>query len=284
MKSQELNISGQLGIKVSRLFDQPTHLYYRGHLDIEALLSRPCVGVVGTRTPTAYGKSIVDKLVSELTRHNIVIVSGLALGIDCLAHQACLKTNGQTIAVLPSGIDRLYPSTNASVGRQIEDSGLLISEYSGDGSPRHDQFIARNRIIAALSDVLVIPEAADRSGSLHTARFALEMGIPVMAVPGPITSRLSEGCNRLIAQGATPILSAQDILRELEIDNPISTDYAPDTEAESKILEALNQGATDGAAIRLASGLTPELYLQTLTMLEIKGIIKALGGDQWGRL
>ncbi len=285
MNSKKLTISGIVEQKINKLFNRPKELFVRGNIEIEALLSRPCVGVVGTRLPTAYGRAVTEDLVTELTRRGVVIISGLALGTDGLAHQFCLKAGGQTIAVLPCGIDTVYPKSNLAIARQIaESSGVLISEYSGTGLPRADQFIARNRIIAALSDVLVIPEAADRSGSLHTANFALEMNIPVMAVPGNITSRFSGGTNKLIAQGATPILSASDILRELKIDTEVASQYIPESEAESKLLEAMRSGIQDGALLREVSQLEPQIYMQTLTLLEIKGIIKPLGSDQWRQI
>lgn len=285
MKSKKLFVSaGLLSEKLGRLHDAPKQLFGLGAIDIEALLSRPCVGIVGTRLPTSYGHGVTNNIVAELTRHGVVIVSGLALGTDALAHQACLQAKGQTIAVLPSAVDEIYPRTNLSLGRKVAEQGILISEYPEGGSPRRDQFIARNRIIAALSDVLVIPEAAVRSGSLHTANFALEIGIPVMAVPGNITSVYSGGTNKLIAQGARPVLDVSDILNELKIDAKLSDDYVPESEAEAKLLQAMQSGLQDGSRIKEASKLDTQVFLQTLTMLEIKGIVAPLGGDQWRKL
>ncbi|MDQ3093825.1 MAG: DNA-processing protein DprA [bacterium] len=284
MKSKQLAISGILEQKLSKLHYAPKNLYARGALDINDLLQRPIVGIVGTRLPTPYGAGVVNDLVEQLVRRGVVIVSGLALGTDGLSHQACIRAGGQTIAVLPSGIETIYPRTHNPLGQLIEEKGLLISEYPGDGLPRKDQFIARNRIIAALSDVLVIPEAAERSGSLHTANFSLEIGIPVMAVPGNITSRFSGGTNKLIAQGATPVLGVGDIFHQLKIDTEEAADYVPESEAEHQLLEAMSSGLQDGSAIRNTSGLTAQDFMQTLSMLEIKGVIRALGGDQWRKV
>ncbi|MDQ2972996.1 MAG: DNA-processing protein DprA [bacterium] len=284
MKSKQIIINGLLEQKLSKLHYPPKTLYGRGALDINDLLQKPTVGIVGTRLPTSYGAGVVNDLVEQLVRRGVVIISGLALGTDGLSHQVCVRSGGQTIAVLPSGIDTIYPRTHNNLGQIIEENGLLISEYPGDNLPRKDQFIARNRIIAALCDVLVIPEAAERSGSLHTANFALEIGIPVMAVPGNITSRFSGGTNKLIAQGATPVLGVMDIFHQLKIDTEQSADYVPENEAEHLLLEVMSGGIQDGSAIRSASGLNAQNYMQTLSMLEIKGVIRALGGDQWLRL
>lgn len=283
MSIKQLDLSGLVADKLSKLYVQPKQLFVRGEGDINILLTKPRVGVVGTRTPTPYGLAVTKQLVSELCRAGVVVVSGLALGVDGLAHQASIDSDGETIAILPSGIERVYPSSHTRLAQLVERNGVLISEYPGDSKPRADQFIARNRLIAAFSDILVIPEAAERSGSLHTARFALEMGITVMAVPGNITSRLSAGTNRLISQGATPILGVEDILRELGLNQQLSLDYVPESVEESKVLQAFDKGLQQGSELQLDSGLTPAAYFQTMSLLEIKGIIHALGNDTWQR-
>ncbi len=197
------------------LAQQPRTLHVAGE-DLEALLTKPRIGVVGTRTPTSYGIAVTKMLVTELTKQGIVVVSGLALGIDSIAHQACLEVGGQTIAVLPSGLGNIYPRSHQKLAKQIvENEGTLVSEYEHSETPYKHYFIARNRIIAALSDGLLVIEAAEKSGSLHTADFALELGKPVFAVPGNITSPLSAGCNELIRNGAVPVTSVQDIFEEL---------------------------------------------------------------------
>lgn len=197
---------------LSQLAQPVRELFYAGYL-LE-LLERPCVAIVGSRKVTDYGVAITTQLTKELVDAGIVIISGLALGVDSIAHQAALDAGGQTIAILPAGLDQIYPSRHQRLAEDIVRSGgALVSEYPvGQGRPQKYQFIARNRIIAALSQGVLITEAAARSGSLHTANFALEQGIEVFAVPGNILSETSGGTNDLIKTGATPVTNVQDIL------------------------------------------------------------------------
>lgn len=178
------------------------------------LLRNPTVAIVGTRKPSAYGIRVTRKLTRELAGQGVTIISGLALGLDSIAHQTCVDHGGKTIAVLPSSIDNIYPRRHRQLARDITDSGgALVSEYTaGSTGPQKHNFIARNRIIAALANLIVIPEASKSSGSLHTANFGLELGIDVLAVPGSIYSPQSEGTNHLIQQGACAVTSTSDIL------------------------------------------------------------------------
>lgn len=215
-QSKQIAISrstrGKLAV-LSQLAQPVNNLYYAGNNLLE-LLDRPCVAIVGSRHPSEYGEQVTRQLVEDLVAAGIVIVSGLALGIDSIAHRAAVDNGGQTVAVLPAGLDNIYPSRHRQLADQIiETGGALVTEYpEGSGPPLKYQFIARNRIIAALADAIVITEAARKSGSLHTADFGLELGIDILALPGNITSPTSGGTNKLIRSGATPVLSSADIL------------------------------------------------------------------------
>ncbi len=259
-------------------------LYIRG--DVARLnTTQPMLAVVGSRKATAYGRMATTELVHEVAKRNVAIVSGLALGVDSLAHQAALDVGGYTIAVLPCGIDTIYPATHRMLGRRIlEKGGTLVSEYTGTELPRKDQFIARNRIIAALADAVLITEAASRSGSLHTAEFALEQGKTVLAVPGGIYSPLSSGTNQLIKSGALPVTNADDIFMALKMADTVESQELPmgANKEEHAIIQLIGTGIQDGEALLAASGLEATVFHHTLTMLEITGTIKSLGGNQWG--
>ena len=213
-----------------------------------------------------------------------MIISGLALGADAAAHQACIEAGGQTIAVLPSGPKRIYPSTNANLAKQIvETGGVLVSELDNDYLPHAYDFLRRNRIVVALSDGVLITEAAARSGSLNTANHALEMGIPVFAVPGNITSELSAGCNNLIKAGAIPVTSIDDILKALkwtELDAE-ETETKVYTNEEQVLVDLLKSGVSDGSELLARSELEARLFNQTLTMLEITGRVRPTGANHW---
>lgn len=263
---------------LTQLHETPSQLYCIGNTN---LLTRPhTVGIVGSRKVSSYGREVTDRLADELARAGAIIVSGLALGVDSIAHRAAVTANKPTIAVLPTGIDIIYPSVHRDLAKQILDTGgLLISEYP-EGAPgmRH-QFIERNRIIAALSEVLVVTEAAERSGSLHTARFTLELGKTVMAVPGNITGPLSCGTNQLIRSGASPVLETSDVLRELGLNpSPKNIEYYPENEIEEALLSNLREGITHGDELLTLIDISPEQFQTHLTMLEIKGVIYPSGG------
>jgi len=195
--------------KLKLIPQPPPTLYFRGNI---SLLKRPAIAVVGSRQATKYGLSVVKKLIPPLVRAGLVIVSGMARGIDTAAHWATLKNGGQTIGVLGCGLDVIYPRENADLYQQVN---LLLSEFSPGTPPEAQNFPQRNRIIAALADAVLVIEAAQKSGTLITARQAVEMGKEVFAVPGPITSPQSEGTAWLIQQGAKLIYKIDDILEEL---------------------------------------------------------------------
>jgi len=274
-------LDGITGERLHQLHDAPKELFFKG-INPDELLARPSVAIVGSRKMTPYGRAITEKLAAELTRAGVVIISGLALGVDSAAHRACLEADGATIAVLPSSPDNIYPKSHLSLSRDIvEQGGTLVSEY-GEGTPALSYtFIARNRIIAALADAVLIPEAALKSGSLHTADFALDLGKPVLAVPGPITSTTSAGTNQLIKNGAIPVTCVQDILDALGVEPAGQLAFETATAEEQLILKALEAGTSDGSDLLARSKLNSSLFAQTLTVLEINGRIRSLGSDQW---
>jgi DNA processing protein len=269
---------------LTRIASPPRRLFHRG-APLEELLKRPSVAVVGTRNVSPYGRRVTQELARELAGQGIVIISGLALGVDALAHQAALEANGLTIAVLPGPVDKVYPATNAGLAEQIVgQGGALLSEYDKTESQAFKaHFIARNRLIAGLAQVLLITEAAEKSGSLHTARFALEQGKDVLAVPGNITSPGSAGTNNLIKSGATPVTSYLDVLHilGLEAHQTAAREVRGRNAYEQRVLDLLLRGVSDGQGLLRQSQLTVSEFNQVLTMLEIGGKIRPLGSNHW---
>ena len=205
--------------RLGELPDPPTeHLYTRGD-QIETALRKPTVAVVGARACSSYGAHVARTLAHDLAAAGVTVVSGHARGIDGEAHRGALDADGRTVAVLGCGIDRDYPAAHADLARRIAESGGIVSEYEPGTEPAPWRFPARNRIIAALADAVVIVEARNRSGALITVDLAMEIGRPIYAVPGEITSLLSEGTNDLLRHGhATAITSARDVLDALGIE------------------------------------------------------------------
>ncbi len=268
--------------RIRQIPQPPANLFVVGE-NLEILLKRPCVAIVGSRKVTAYGKAVTDQLTKGLAAAGVTVISGLAIGVDSLAHQATLEAGGLTVAVLPSGLDRIYPARHQGLARRIvEQGGALVSEYKANTPIYPYSFIARNRLISGLADATVIIEAAEKSGTLHTARFALEQGREVLAVPGNITNTTSAGTNNLIKSGAAPVTAVNDILQTLGLDfvakrqAPTSND--PD---EQTLLNLLFAGITDGSELLAESKLDIRIFNQTLTMLEIRGLIRPLGNNQW---
>lgn len=261
--------------------DPPQELYVLG--DLAPLLKKPRLSVVGSRKVSPYGRGVTSDLTRTVAGRGVVIVSGLALGVDALAHQAALAAGGTTIAVLPCGLDKPYPASHRQLARRIlEQGGALISEYPEGTPPLQHHFIARNRLVSGLSDGVLITEAASKSGTLHTAGFALEQGKTVMAVPGNITSGLSAGTNMLIKTGASPIMDASDIFQVLSLNfETEEQEIAAANAEEAAILVHLQQGITESSDLQALSKLSPAVFNQTLTMLEINGKIRPLGAGHW---
>ena len=280
MKVNKLKLDTSGLAHLLEIADPPKTLFYAG--DVSLLDSSPKIAVVGSRKVSSYGRAVTNRLVQHLAKHGVIIISGLALGVDSIAHMATLEAGGKTIAVLPSGIERIYPASHSSLARRILDNGgLLISEYTGIEPPMRHQFIARNRIISGLSDAVVIPEAGLKSGSLHTANFALEQGRTVFAVPGNISSPNSQGTNNLIKTGAITVTEPDDIYTALGYTPQSHRDVIADNKQEALILVLLKDGIRNGSELQAASKLSASSYSQTMTMLEISGRIRSLGADQW---
>jgi DNA processing protein len=265
--------------RLKHIPDPPQQLFTQGS-PLEELLKKPCVTVVGSRKITPYGREVTERLVTGLARAGVVIISGLALGVDAIAHRAALDVNGSTIAVLPTSLDNIHPATNYQLALRIaEQGGTLVSEYPAGAPVRKWNFIQRNRIVSGLSDALLITEAGEKSGTLHTANFALEQGRDVFAVPGNITSPASAGTNSLIKSGAAPVTHPDDILLALGI-RPTSrraTNFGNNPE-EQLILDLLSSGAATPDGLCVQSRLSIQTLNQTLTMLEIEGKVRANGG------
>ncbi|MDO8591332.1 MAG: DNA-processing protein DprA [bacterium] len=259
----------------------PKELFWIGTHPGE-FLDKPRVAIVGSRKVSAYGRAVTERLASELARAGVVIVSGLALGVDSIAHQATLDAGGLTIAVLPTSLDQIYPASHLNLARQIMSSGgCLICEYPPGTEAFPSNFIARNRLVSGLADVLLITEAAKNSGTMHTAGFALEQGRTVMAVPGNINAPGSEGCNNLIKTGAAPATSVSDVFFGLGLDPgaPRQTKIFRGSDNEQKIFDLIKGGITDQEELAEAAKLASPALSATLTMLEINGYIRAESGN-----
>lgn len=242
------------------------------------------VAIVGTRKPTPYGRETTFKLAYDLAKKGVVIVSGLALGVDAAAHKGALEAGGITVAVLANGLDTIYPASHRQLAENIvAHDGALVSEYPS-GTPAYpSQFLARNRIVSGLADAVIVTEAAARSGTLATVMHALEQGREVFAVPGNITSPMSVGPNRLLKQGAHPALSADDILEVIapELLEPQTQLNMGSNPQEQLIIDLLRSGIRDGETLQRESHMPASDFSQTLTMLQVGGFIRSLGGNQW---
>ena len=266
---------------VATIAKVPEKFHYIGELPESRI---PSVAIVGTRKPTAYGREVTYQLAYDLAKRGVVIISGLALGVDGIAHRATLDAGGVTIAVLANGVDCIYPASHRGLATDIiKAGGAIISEYE-PGTPARDfQFLARNRIVSGLADAVIVTEAAKRSGTLATVQHALEQGREVFAVPGNITSPLSVGCNAIIKQGAQPITCAEDVLEIIAPDllNPQQSFALGNTPLETKIIQLIQSGIRGGEELQSESGADASEFSQALTMMEITGTIRALGGNQW---
>lgn len=267
---------------LSELPDAPDRLFAIGN-NLQELLAKPRVAIVGARKMSPYGQAVTEMLASKLAGKGIVVVSGLAYGVDVCAHQATLGAGGQCIAVLACGLDRMYPTAHARVGEElVQKGGVIISEYPEGTAPLQYRFLERNRLISGLSDAVIITEAAQRSGTLNTAAHALNQGKPVLCAPGNITSELSVGTNNLLKAGATPVTSVDDVLSLLGIaDSPKTSLPLASNEQEFILLSLIKDGTTDGAELLRQSQLETPIFNQTLTMLEITAKIKPLGANHW---
>ena len=262
---------------LKEIFSPPFILYVRGTINLDQLM----VGVVGSRRMTGYGIRATEYIAGELAANGVIIVSGMALGIDTIAHQAALNEGGKTIAVLGCGLDRVYPSSNLQLARDIVENGAIVSEFPIGTRPALQNFPARNRIISGLSMGLVVTEAAESSGSLITAKAALDQNREVFAVPGEIFNLNSVGTNNLIKMGARLVTSAQDVFDEFGIKNPeIVTkmrELTPKTNEERIVIGILELEPYHIDDIIKKSGLSHNVVSSTLTMMEVTGKVKHIG-------
>ncbi len=255
--------------------DPPPALWLRGEASPE-VLGRPSVAVVGARACSSYGRSVARTLGRELAAAGLVVVSGMARGIDGEAHRGALEAGGVTVAVLGCGIDRDYPAAHRELAARIVEQGLIVSEYEPGIEPAPWRFPARNRIIAGLCAATVVVEARERSGALITADFALEDGREVMVVPGEITSAVSAGSNALLRLGATPVTAAADVLEAYGIELPAEPSEPPGGVA-AVVLDHLGDGPASIDELARDAGLAPGEVAAALIELELAG--RASEGD-----
>lgn len=262
----------------------PPVLYVRGGLTPE---DRCAVAVVGTRRASAYGREVAHRLATELARNGVTIVSGLALGVDAIAHQAALDAGGRTIGVLGSGVDQIYPARNRTLAKQMLHQGAIVSEYPLGTKPEANNFPPRNRVISGLSLCVVVVEAGERSGALITASFAAEQGRDVFAVPGSILHPGSAGCNQLIQNGAMPLLSVDDVLQQLDLER-VTTQHevrqaVPPDDSEAQLLTHLSGEPKHVDELVREVTLAAAQISSLLTLMELKGLVRQVSPMRYVR-
>ena len=263
--------------------DPPPVLWVQGNIE---RLAAPAVAIVGSRAATPYALEVAGRLGEELAARNILVVSGLARGVDSAAHRGCLAAAGGTAAILGSGLDRIYPAEHADLAASIRERGVLASELGPGAAPLPEHFPLRNRIISGISLAVVVVEASEKSGSLITARWALEQGRDVMAVPGSILSGRNRGSHSLLKDGAKVVETADDILEELGW--PMTQPRA-DTACKSLVKDTLLAEMAPGEVygfeeLMTLSGLAGHRLLPRLTELELHGLIAGMGGGRYARV
>ena len=263
--------------RLKEIYDFPPVLYVRGSL----LPDEWCVAVVGTRRATVYGKQVTEELTADLARSRITIVSGLARGIDTIAHRTALDAGGRTLAVFACGLDMVYPAENERLARDIMENGAVISEYPLGMRPRSENFPRRNRILSGLSLGVLVTEAGETSGAMITARMALEQNREVFAVPGSVLSPASRGTNRLIQEGAKLVREFTDILEELNLMTVARQmemrEVLPESATESVLLKELSAEPSHIDEVCRRSGLPAATVSGTLAMMELKGLVRQVG-------
>jgi len=259
---------------LAAIHDPPPRLWIRGDVGPE-LLSRPAVGVVGARACSSYGRAVARSLGRDLAAAGVVVVSGMARGVDGEAHRGALDAGAATVAVLGCGIDRNYPAAHAELARRISEAGLIVSEYEPGVEPAPWRFPARNRIISGLCRAVVVVEARERSGALITVDFALEQGRDVLAVPGEITSALSAGSNALLRLGAAPVLSVDDVLEAIGVVVTRPDQRRLPEGDGGRVLAALREAPATVDEIARAVALPAAEVAALLTGLELEGLVDA---------
>ena len=271
--------------RLASIANPPKSLCFMGTLPTSGA---PVVAIVGSRKPSAYGREVTEQLAGDLATAGCIIVSGLALGIDGIAQKAALEAGGTVIGVIPNELPDISPQTNYKLAMNIiEKGGAILSEWKkGDGKVVNRwSFLERNRLVSGLADAVIITEAAERSGTLNTAAHALSQGRDVFAVPGNITSPLSAGCNALLKQGAYPATEAKDILHIIAPEQLKKSDQSQlplgSSPEETIIINLIAGGVRSGDQLQQQSGLSASNFSTALTMLEINGVIKPLGANNW---
>ncbi|NLG16334.1 MAG: DNA-protecting protein DprA [Fibrobacter sp.] len=272
------------------IFAPPPVLYIKGN---RTVFSGHAVAVVGTRLPTAYGKKAAVSITKELVQHKISIISGLARGIDSIAHETCILNSGSTVAVLGCGIDRIYPPENRGLAEKIIENGALVSEFPLGTQPESFNFPRRNRIISGLSAAVLVIEAGEKSGSLITAHYALQQGRDVFAVPGPITSAQSTGTFNLLREGASPARSGHEIAESLKVVTHPLVNFtscpAPQLplsllcDAEREIFAQISSVPLRIDELAEKCGKSPGELFCNLLNLELKGLVQQISGQQFIR-
>jgi DNA processing protein len=264
--------------RLKEIYDYPPILYVRGSILAQ---DEWCLAVVGTRRPTVYGRQVTEEIVTELARSKITIVSGLAKGIDTIAHQSALEAGGRSIAAFACGLDVVYPAENANLARTIIKQGALVSEYHLGTRPKPENFPRRNRIMSGLILGVLVVEAGATSGALITAHLALEQNREVFAIPGSILSPASRGTNHLIQEGAKLVSDFTDILEELNLtavaEQLEMKEIIPSSETEALLLKQLGAEPIHIDEVCRSSGLPMSTVSSSLAMMELKGLVKQVG-------
>jgi DNA processing protein len=272
--------------RLKKIYDAPVILFYRGDISV---LKTDAIGVVGTRNPSEYGKMITEKFCRDLIKYKLTIVSGLARGIDTVAHRTVVKNGGKTVAVLGCGLDQIYPPENKNLAKHIIENGLIISEYRIGTIPDPGNFPRRNRIISGLSLGTLVSEAGKKSGALITAYQALDQNREVFAIPGPVNSKKSEGTNSLIKQGAKLVQETEDIIQELEsqLGNVESIEKKTTKTLhgfEKTLYGMLSDDPEHIDLLARKCERTTSEVLSVLLTLEIMGVAKQLSGKMFVRM
>ncbi len=265
--------------------DPPPLLYAKGNL---AILNKLSIAIVGSRNASVQGEKNAEAFAQGLAEHGLCIVSGLALGIDGAAHRGALKAKGDTIAVVGTGLDMVYPAQHRDLAHQIAKSGLIISEFPLGTLSKPQNFPRRNRLISGLSLGCLVVEANLKSGSQITARLSAEQGREVFAIPGSIHSPLAKGCHQLIKQGAKLVDSLQDIVEELNLSKavsaPVAEENSPTNQDQQMLLDAMAYDAISIETLVQLTGLTVSTLSSMLTLLELEGRITGLAGGQYQQI
>jgi DNA processing protein len=265
--------------RLKEIDQPPPVLYLRGDYLSDDLFA---VAIVGTRRVTSYGRQITEEIACFLAANGITVISGLARGVDAIAHQSALKSGGRTVAVLGSGVDRIYPPEHRALAEQIMERGAILSDYAPGTPPEASNFPPRNRIIAGLSLAVVVVEAGETSGALLTAEYAAEQGREVFAVPGSILAPQSKGTNKLIQRGALPLLNAADLMQALDLtrigEHKAARKILPANLTEARLLDVLGPEPLHVDDIRSQADLPIEQVSAALALMELKGLVRQVGG------